>query len=164
MDASVRARIARELPQGGWTPENHGKLVDFLATHGPGTLAMFDADNTTWAGDLGDSVLVSLLRNLSLSPRLHEVLPDAVDVPARSFGVEAGGTLFAAARVRDALGAMTEAYRVKVARRIIRSAIAADPGGWGTFCGTGSRLRHPGPWPGPWPARGRPGRPSAARE
>ncbi len=129
MDAALRARIARELPPGGWAPENHGKLADFLAKHaGAGVagagrcFAAFDADNTAWGGDLGDSVLVFMLRNLSLSPRLHEVLPDSLDVPPGSLGVPTGGRLFAAARVRTALAAMTAAYR----RLVAPSASVAD--------------------------------------
>ncbi len=123
MNTALRARMARELGQGRWTQENHAKLVSFLATYAieaPGRpagapLAVFDADNTTWTGDLGDAAFVTALRDLELSPRLHEVLPFAVDVPAEGFGLTAPGRLFPAARVRDALEAMAHAYRRAVA-------------------------------------------------
>jgi len=118
MNTALRARIAEELGPGRWTPENHAKLVSFLATYAieaPGRpagapMAIFDADNTTWTGDLGDAAFVAALRDLELSPRLHEVLPDFVDVPDRGFGVGAPGRLFPAARVREALEVMARVY------------------------------------------------------
>ena len=123
MDLAGRAGIAGALPRRGWAPENHTKLVRFLATHGrAGALAMFDADNTAWAGDLGDTVLIHLVRSLGLSPRLHEILPTALDVPAAGFGVRRPGRLFPAARVAHALAAMTERH----ARLVQPSATAAD--------------------------------------
>jgi hypothetical protein len=112
MDVGERARIARELPRRGWTPENYDKIVDFLASHaGSGTLALFDADNTAWTGDVGDSALVHLLRNLQLSPRLAEILPEQMDVPSEGYGTGRAGRIFPAARVREALAAMTSARR-----------------------------------------------------
>lgn len=116
MDAGLRARIEEELPRRGWTPENHAKLVDFLAAsagarEGP-LLALFDADNTAWTGDVGDAAFVFMLRNLKLSPRLPDLLPASIDVPAnRGFGVAAAGRLFPSARVHQALEAMVRAYR-----------------------------------------------------
>ena len=92
MNTALRARIAEELGQGRWTPENHAKLVSFLSTYAmdaPGRspargapLAIFDADNTTWTGDLGDAAFVAALRGLELSPRLHQILPDGDFVSA----------------------------------------------------------------------------------
>lgn len=133
MDAGLRARIEDELPQRGWAPENHAKLVEFLVTcarppESP-RLAFFDADNTAWTGDVGDATLVFLLRNLKLSPRIAELLPASIDVPAKGFGLGAGagqrwglrpqqtpaGRLFPAARVQEALEAMLLAYRRVVA-------------------------------------------------
>ena len=128
MKAGVRARIEDELPQRGWTAENHAKLVDFLAACGSAPagpergfggeappLALFDADNTAWTGDVGDAAFVFMLRNLKLSPRLPDLLPASIDVPAEGFGVAAAGRLFPAARVRRALEAMVCAYRRVVA-------------------------------------------------
>src|SRR6185295_12525447 len=117
MDRERIARIAEELPPGRWAPDNHGKLATFLADHAvtaagsPPSLGLFDADHTTWGGDLGDSTLVHLLRNLGLSPRLSSVLPTSIEVPATGFGVSAPGRLFPAARVDAALAAMADAYR-----------------------------------------------------
>jgi hypothetical protein len=115
MDDALRARIEDELPRGRWTPDNHAKLVDFLATYAreaPGRpvdrpFALFDADNTTWTGDIGDAAFVFALRNMRLSPRLHELLPERIDVPAQGFGVSVPGRLFPRARVQAALAAMT---------------------------------------------------------
>jgi hypothetical protein len=116
MDAGAHARIARELPRRGWTPENHEKILDFLASYaGSGTLALFDADNTAWTGDVGDSALVHLLRNLRMSPRLADILPEQMDVPAEGYGTGRAGRIFPAARVREALLAMTSAYRAALA-------------------------------------------------
>ena len=117
MEGAKRDRIARELPPGRWTPDNHRKLVDCVASHagGPPSLALFDADHTSWGGDLGDATLIHLLRNLRLSPRLHTVLPEVIDVPAEGFGVTTPGRLFPAARVEASLAAMLTAYRRRVA-------------------------------------------------
>ena len=114
MDATLRARIAQELPPGRWTPDNHAKLVDFLATYAreaPGRpvdrpFALFDADNTTWTGDIGDAAFVFMLLERRLSPRIHHLLPETIDVPAEGFGLRAPGKLFARARVEEALAAM----------------------------------------------------------
>jgi hypothetical protein len=115
---SAPARPTAELHPGRWSPENHRKLVRAVASHaaaqGSGArpaLALFDADHTTWTGDLGDSTLVQLLRHLRLSPRLASVLPASVDVPASGFGVSSPGRLFPAARVETSFAAMLAAYR-----------------------------------------------------
>lgn len=132
MDPSIHARLAADLPQGRWTPENHRKLVDLVARRvgepryrpgvTPAGLALFDADHTTWSGDLGDSTLLHLLRELKLSPRLPSVLPEVLDVPAAGFGVKTPGRLFPAARAEAAFSAMLAAYR----RRVAPSATAAE--------------------------------------
>jgi hypothetical protein len=118
---STGALAASDLPRRRWTAASHAKLGRFLAAYtyaGAGReghpFALFDADNTLWSGDLGDSALVFLATRLGLSPRLHEVLPEAIDVPAEGFGVAGGGRLFPAARVRTALEAMAAAYRRNV--------------------------------------------------
>jgi hypothetical protein len=107
-----RSAIARKLPRRRWSAKNYDKIIDFLAAHaGSSGLALFDADNTAWTGDLGDSALVHQAQSLRLSPRLSDVLPEQVEVPAEGFGVRRPGCLFAAARVREAQAAMAAAYR-----------------------------------------------------
>src|SRR5262245_48405680 len=123
MNEELRAQIERELPQRGWSTGSHAKLLDFLTKYAKESadrpvarpIALFDGDNTTWTGDIGDTTFVFLLRNLGLSPRLHELLPASIAVPPGSFGVADGGALFAAARVRGALDTMWSAYREAIA-------------------------------------------------
>lgn len=104
-----------DLPAGRWAPDNHRKLVAFLSAHrraeggAPAPFGLFDADHTSWWGDVGDATLVHLLRTLGLSPRLSSVLPEVIDVPAEGFGVRAPGRLFPAARADAALAAMAAA-------------------------------------------------------
>jgi hypothetical protein len=107
--------MGEALPLGRWRPDNHQKLSRFLAAYeGTPAIGLFDADHTTWGGDVGDSTLVHLLRNLGLSPRLSAVLPEVVAVPGEGFGVPSPGRLFPRARVDAALAAMTAAYREAV--------------------------------------------------
>jgi hypothetical protein len=126
MDIAARSRIiVSELPMRAWRPDNHAKLVRFLATYaGTGALAMFDADNTVWSGDLGDSVLVHLVRNVALSDRIADVLPEVLDVPTEGFGVPSGGRVFPAARIREAVSAMKAAYQ----RSLGTAELAPSPG------------------------------------
>jgi phosphoserine phosphatase len=104
------------LPRRGWTADGHAKLEAFLALHardaGHGAFAVFDADNTVWAGDLGDSLLVHLLRELRLSARVADILPEVLEVPAGdASGSPAPGVFFPAARAREAIAAMQVAPR-----------------------------------------------------
>jgi phosphoserine phosphatase len=126
MNGAAHHLVDQQLAPGRWTPENHRKLVDCIASHagGPPRVALFDADHTSWGGDLGDSTLVYLLQNLRLSPRLPAVLPASIDVPAAGFGVTSPGRLFPAARVEASFAAMLAAYR----NRVARSADADDLG------------------------------------
>jgi hypothetical protein len=114
MDSVAHARIARELPRGRWTAENHAKLARFLAQHaGSGALALFDADNTTWTGDLGDAALAHMARNLRFGPNLAAALPIALDVPAAGFGLSSPGKLFPRARAAEARDAMLAAWATR---------------------------------------------------
>jgi hypothetical protein len=115
MGPGDHARIARELPRGNWTAANHDKLSRFIARYaGSGALALFDADNTTWTGDLGDAALIHMVQNLRLSPRLSSALPVALDVPAAGFGLQAAGRIFPRARAAEAHDAMVAACRAHV--------------------------------------------------
>src|SRR6185295_18490716 len=122
MNVGLHAQLRQELEPRGWAPANYEKLLDFIAKYArenparPAArpIAILDADNTAWSGDLSDSTFVYLVKNLKLSARLHEVLPASIEVPGSGFGV--GGRLFAAARAREALHAMLGAYREAMAK------------------------------------------------
>ena len=124
MNAGLRAQLGSELEPRGWDPANYEKLLDFLLKYAKENqarpvkrpMAIFDADNTTWTGDVNDATFVYLAKNLKLSARLHELLPTAIDVPASGYGFRARGRLFAAARARESLSLMLDAYREAMAQ------------------------------------------------
>lgn len=115
LDGALLTRARAELSPEGWSPENHEKLARLIARwsiHAPARghatpYAVFDADNTLWAGDLGETALVHLARGLRLSPRLPELLPEALTVRAQ--GDRPAGRLFPAARLAEAWAALEAA-------------------------------------------------------
>ncbi len=96
-----------------WDAENEEKLAAFLARAGRADaprLAVFDADNTLWSGDVGETALLHLARNLAFSERLPEILPERLPVTASADGRRPAGWLFPAARLREALDVARAAW------------------------------------------------------
>lgn len=105
------AEIRGALEAAGWTAQQAARLCAAIL-EGAGGYACFDADNTLWEGDLGESVFVWMGRNLKLAPGLGALLPRSLDVPASA--KTSAGRLFPAARLARAEQTLLERWRARV--------------------------------------------------
>ncbi len=106
--------ILNQFQKGRWDSDNYEKLVTFLATtqssnpnDSKNKVAVFDADNTLWSGDIGETTFVWMTRNLKFSPRLEEVLPELIRT-------DSNHTLFVKFRWKNSIEKMYKIYQTKV--------------------------------------------------
>ncbi len=114
-DASEASLLSR------WSPESRAKLIGLLARRPweqdarVAPYAVFDADNTLWNGDVGETALLALARELAIPEGLAGLLPAELPVAARAG--RPAGRFFPAARFREAWGALRAAWEALAPRR-----------------------------------------------